>query len=163
MSVLNDLTEKFVYIVGEGGVRSKLFCIFNRCYFISSTNKLKICHTIKQLYIQNIMPKHENNALQKNFYNQFKKGAPCVGHTRHEHGVHLTGQKKLSCMHCTMFMWYPMQSRHLLTASPLFPHSNYPLSLHGKTNLMITKYSTKPMQYAEIHALPYKYNVPPST
>jgi len=26
--------------------------------------------------------------------------------------------------------------------------------------LMITKYSMKPMQYAEIHALPYKYNVP---
>jgi len=28
---------------------------------------------------------------------------------------------------------------------------------------MITKYSVKPMQYAEIHALPYKYNVPLST
>jgi len=28
---------------------------------------------------------------------------------------------------------------------------------------MITKYSIKPMQYAEIHALPYKYNVPLST
>jgi len=25
---------------------------------------------------------------------------------------------------------------------------------------MITKYSIKLMQYAEIHALPYKYNVP---
>jgi len=25
---------------------------------------------------------------------------------------------------------------------------------------MITKYSMKLMQYAEIHALPYKYNVP---
>jgi len=28
---------------------------------------------------------------------------------------------------------------------------------------MITKYSMKPIQYAEIHALPYKYNVPLST
>jgi len=28
---------------------------------------------------------------------------------------------------------------------------------------MITKYSVKPMQYAEIHVLPYKYNVPLST
>jgi len=28
---------------------------------------------------------------------------------------------------------------------------------------MITKHSMKPMQYAEIHALPYKYNVPLST
>jgi len=28
---------------------------------------------------------------------------------------------------------------------------------------MITKYSIKPMQYAEIHALPYKYNVALST
>jgi len=25
---------------------------------------------------------------------------------------------------------------------------------------MITKHSVKPIQYAEIHALPYKYNVP---
>jgi len=29
------------------------FCIFDHCYFISSPNKLKICHTIKQLYIHN--------------------------------------------------------------------------------------------------------------
>jgi len=28
---------------------------------------------------------------------------------------------------------------------------------------MITKNSMKPMQYVEIHALPYKYNVPLST
>jgi len=28
---------------------------------------------------------------------------------------------------------------------------------------MIKKYSMKPMQYAETHALPYKYNVPLST
>jgi len=28
---------------------------------------------------------------------------------------------------------------------------------------MITKYSMKPMQYAEIHALPCKYSVPLST
>ena len=28
---------------------------------------------------------------------------------------------------------------------------------------MITKYSMQPMQYAEIHALPYKYNVHLST
>jgi len=28
---------------------------------------------------------------------------------------------------------------------------------------MITKYSMKPMQCAEIHALPYKYNMPLST
>jgi len=86
------------FVVGEGGVQSPLFCIFNHCYFISSPNKLKICHTMKQLYIHNIMPKHENNAFQKKFYNQFKKGtffvecAPCMGHTRHEHGVHLIRQ-----------------------------------------------------------------------
>jgi len=24
------------------------------------------------------------------------------------HGVHQTGQKELGCMHCIMFMWYPM-------------------------------------------------------
>jgi len=59
---------------GEGGVQSTLFCIFNHCYFISSPNKLKICHTRKQFYTHNIMPKHENNALQKKFYNQLKKG-----------------------------------------------------------------------------------------
>jgi len=28
---------------------------------------------------------------------------------------------------------------------------------------MITIYTMKPMHYAEIHALPYKYNVPLST
>jgi len=28
---------------------------------------------------------------------------------------------------------------------------------------MITKHSMKPMQYVEIHALPYKYNVSLST
>jgi len=28
---------------------------------------------------------------------------------------------------------------------------------------MITKYSMKPMQCAEIHGLPYKYNMPLST
>jgi len=51
-----------------------LFCIFNHCYFNSNPNKLKIYHTIKKLYIHNIMPKHENSALQKKFYNQFEKG-----------------------------------------------------------------------------------------
>jgi len=82
----------------QGGVQSTLFCIFDHCYSISSPNKLKICHTIKQLYLHNIMPKHENNAFQKKFYNEFKKStfsiecAPCLGHTRHEHGVHLTAQ-----------------------------------------------------------------------
>jgi len=93
-------------IAGESWVQSRLFCIFDHCYFISSPNKLKICHTIKQLYIQNIIRKHENNALQKNFYNPFKKGsfsakcAPCPGHTRHEHGVHLTGQGKVGLDGC---------------------------------------------------------------
>jgi len=53
--------------VGEGGVQSTIFCIFNHCYYISSPNKLKICHTLKQLYIHNIMPKHQNNTLQKKF------------------------------------------------------------------------------------------------
>jgi len=107
--------------------------------------------------------------LRNKFTIKFKKGtfsvecAPYMGHTRHEHGAQLTGQKKLGCMHCITFMWYPMKSRHLLTAPPLFSPSNYPLSLHGKTNLIITKYSMKPMKYAEIHALPYKYNVPLST
>ena len=60
--------------MGKVEVLSTLFCIFNNYYFISSPNKLKICYAIKQLYVHNIMPKHENNALQKKFYNQFKKG-----------------------------------------------------------------------------------------
>jgi len=60
--------------VGGGGWGTVDTCIFNQCYFISSPNKLKICHTIKQLYVHNIMLKHENNALQNKIYNQFKKG-----------------------------------------------------------------------------------------
>jgi len=32
-----------------------------------------------------------------------------------------------------------------------------------KQIFMITKHQMKPMQYAEIHASPYKYNVPVST
>jgi len=59
--------------IGEGEVQMTLFCIFNHCYFISSPNKLKICHTIKQLYIHNTMPKHENTALHKNFTINFKR------------------------------------------------------------------------------------------
>ena len=62
------------HIVAEGGVQPTFFCFFNHCYFNSSPNKLKICQTVKQLYIYNIMPKHENNALQKKIYNQFEKG-----------------------------------------------------------------------------------------
>jgi len=67
-----------IFCVGEGGVQSTLFCIFTHCYFISCPNKLKICHTIKQLYINNIMAKHENNALQKKFCNQFKRILFCL-------------------------------------------------------------------------------------
>ena len=126
-----------LHYTGEGGVKSTLFCILNHCYFISSPNKFKICHTIKQLYIHNIMPKHENNALQKKIYDQFKKGtfsvecAPCMGRTRHERGVHLIGQWKvgLHALHNVHVI------SHVTYASPLFSHSNYPLSLHGKTNL----------------------------
>jgi len=33
----------------------------------------------------------------------------------------------------------------------------------AKQICMIIKHSTKPMQHAEIHTLPYKYNVPLST
>ena len=137
--------------------------------YFKSKQAQNLSHNKATLYTQYHSKTSKNNALQKKLYNQFKKGtfsvecAPCMVRNRHEHGVHLTGQKKLGCMHCIMFIWYPMWSRHLLTASPLFSPSNYPLSLHGKTNLMITKYSMKPMQYAEIHALPYKYNVPLST
>ena len=71
---------------GEGGVQPTIFCIFNHCYFISSPNNLKNCHIIKQLYIHNIMPKHENTAFQKTFYNQFKKGTFSVPF----HGAHST-------------------------------------------------------------------------
>jgi len=77
--------ESMPYV--EGGVHPTLFCIFNHCYFIFSQNKLNICHTIKQLYIHNFMPKHENNAIQKIFYNRFKisaffvECASCMGHT----------------------------------------------------------------------------------
>jgi len=59
--------------LGESGVQLTLFYIFNHCYFISRTNKLKICHKIKQLYIHNIMPKYKNNAFHKKFYNKLKK------------------------------------------------------------------------------------------
>jgi len=51
--------SRIILHIGEGGVQSTLFSIFNQCYLISSPNKLKMCHTIKQLYIRNIMPKHE--------------------------------------------------------------------------------------------------------
>jgi len=91
-------------ICREGGVQSTLFCIFNHCYFISCLNKLKICHTIKQLYIHNIMPKHENNALHKKLYSQFEKGTfsvqyvPGIGHTRHEHGVHRSIKSWVACI-----------------------------------------------------------------
>jgi len=102
------------YTVREGGVQSTLFCIFNHCYFISSQNKLKICHTIKQLYIHNIMPKHENNSLQKKFYNQFKKGTFSVecahawGTLDMSMGYTWPVNKKLGCIQCIMFTWYPM-------------------------------------------------------
>jgi len=49
-----------------------------------------------------LMPKHENNTLQKKFYNQFKKGtfsvesAPGMGYT-------WPVNKKLGCMHYIMF------------------------------------------------------------
>jgi len=59
--------------VGEGGVQSTLICIFNHCYFISSPNKLKICHTIKQLYIHNIMVKHPKMTFRKNFTINLKR------------------------------------------------------------------------------------------
>jgi len=61
------------------------FLHFQLLLLYFKTKQVKICHTIKQLCIHNIMPKHENNALQKKFYNQFKKGtfsvecAPCLG------------------------------------------------------------------------------------
>ena len=58
----------------EGGVQSTFFCIFNHYHFISCPNKLKICHIIKQLYIENITPKQENKALQKNFLQSISKG-----------------------------------------------------------------------------------------
>jgi len=103
--------------LGESGVQSTLFCILNHCYFISSPNKLKICHTIKQLYIHNIMPQHENNALQKKICNQFKNGTFSV-ECAHAWGTLDMSMvytwlvnKKLGCMHCIMFTWYPMWNR----------------------------------------------------
>ena len=51
----------------ERWVTVDAFWISNHCYFIPCPNKHKICHIIKQLYIENITPKQENNALQKNF------------------------------------------------------------------------------------------------
>ena len=62
---LNHLIPLRKVYLGEGAVQSTLFCIFNHCHFISSPSKLKICHTIKKLYVHNIMPKHENDVLQK--------------------------------------------------------------------------------------------------
>ena len=155
--------DEDAYELGEGRVQLTLFCSFYHCYFISSPNNLKICHTIKQLYIHNIMPNHECNTLHKKFYNQFKKGTflSSVAHALDmSMGCTWPVNKKLGCIHCIMFTWYPLNTRHLLTAFPLLSHYNYPLSLHGKTDCMITKHSVKPIQYAEIHALPYKYNVP---
>jgi len=51
----------------------------------------------------------------------------------------------------------------LLTASPLFSHSNYPLSLHGKTNLYDYQTLNENNAVCWNHALPYKDNVPLST
>ena len=115
--------------VGECGLQSTLFCIFNHSYFISSPNKLKICHTMKQLlkichtmkqllhtmkqlYIHNIMPKHESNVLQKNFTTNLKRVLFCWMCTMP--GVHSTWalggytwpfNKKLGSI---TFTWYPM-------------------------------------------------------
>jgi len=116
----------------EGGVQSTLFYIFNHCYFISSPSKLKSCHKIKQPYIHNTMPKHENNAFQKTFQNQLKmvyfsvESAPCLGH--------------MHCMHCIIFTWYPIQNRHLLTASPLFSHLITHYHCMAKHICLITKH-----------------------
>jgi len=69
---------------------------------------LKIGHTIRQLYIQNMIPKHENNALQKKFCNQFKKGcfsvecAPGMGTLDMSMVYTWPVNKKLGCMHCIM-------------------------------------------------------------
>jgi len=49
-----------------------------------------------------------------------------------------------------------MSNRHLLTAFPLFSHSNYPLSLHGKTNLYGYQTLNETNAAAEIPALLYK-------
>jgi len=59
--------------VGEGGVQSALFYIFNHCYFVSSPNKLKICHTMKKLYIHNIMPNMKTKPIRKSFTISLKK------------------------------------------------------------------------------------------
>ena len=109
-----DYPSKHCYVLSEvysreGWLQSTLFCIFNHCYFISSPSKLKTCHAIKQLYIHDIMQKYENNAFQKKFYNQFKQGtfsvecAPCIWAIKS-----WQVNKKLGCMHCIMFTWYPM-------------------------------------------------------
>jgi len=82
------------------------FLHFQPLLLYFKSKQAQICHTIKQLYIHNIMSKHENNAFQKKFYNQFQKStfsvecAPCMGHT-------WSVNQKLGYMHCIMFRWYP--------------------------------------------------------
>jgi len=73
------------------------------------------------------MPKQENNALQKKFYNNFQEGT---------FSVECAGARVVLITH------YHCMAKQIC---------------------MITKHEMNPMQYAEIHALPYKYNVPLST
>jgi len=72
---------------------------------MSSPNKLKICHTIKQLYADNTMPKHENNALQKKCNHQLKK---VLFLSTRAWGTLDWSIKSLDWMHCIMFTWYPL-------------------------------------------------------
>ena len=55
-------------------------------YFMS--NQAQTLSHNKTFHIHNITPKHENNALQKKIYNQFKKGTFLLSAPRHV--AHLT-------------------------------------------------------------------------
>ena len=63
--------------MGEGGVQSTLFLHFQPLpLYFKSKQAQNLSHNKATLYsLHNIMPKHENNVLQKKFYNQFEKSS----------------------------------------------------------------------------------------
>jgi len=85
--------------LGEGGVQSTLFFAFSTTltlFQIQASSKF-VTQYSKSMYTiscQNM----KATLFRKNFTINLRNGAfsvecaPCLGHTRHEHGVHLTGQ-----------------------------------------------------------------------
>ena len=60
--------HSFTQTVGKVGYSRHFFAFSTTATLFQVQTSSKICHTIKQLCIHNVMPKHENNALQKKIY-----------------------------------------------------------------------------------------------